>query len=103
MGKHYLIQLTFSLLILLSTTANADQKLIPPSALCNPHKKIFTTYLNSPPHKAFAVSADGAFGWSAGKNTLDEAKKAALASCQKYSDHPCKIYAIDDNQFKPSE
>lgn len=71
-------------------------KLNPPSQLSAKNQKVFTTYLLSAPHKAFAVADDGAFGWRSGRRTVEDAKNAALSYCQKYTTAECKIYSIDD-------
>lgn len=44
----------------------------------------FQAYLQSPlPYKAFASSGDGLTGWAASPRARDEARRAALANCQK--------------------
>lgn len=68
----------------------------PPAQLSSANKKDFYKYLTSAPHKAFAVDARGAFGWRAGRHSIEEAKTDALASCRQYTKIPCKIYAVDD-------
>jgi dienelactone hydrolase len=71
--------------------------LVPPSQLSSENKKIFLTYLNSPPHKAFAISATGAFGWSSGGYTVEEAKKKALKICKEHNKKSCYLYAVGDS------
>lgn len=73
-------------------------KIAPPSELATSNKKEFQTYLTSPPHKAFAISSNGAFGWRSGRHTVADAKHAALASCEKYTNGTCTIYAVDNKQ-----
>jgi dienelactone hydrolase len=47
------------------------------------------------PHKAFAVSPRGAYGWRSGRRTVDEARSQALENCAKYATD-CKIVVVDD-------
>lgn len=68
-----------------------------PRQLSSANKKAFSAYLKSPPHKAFAISALGAFGWSSGRHSLDEAKTKALNACNQYSKISCHLYAAEDN------
>ena len=51
------------------------------------------TYLSAPPHKAFAVSPRGRYGWRTGRADADEARAAALANC---GSPDCAIAAVDD-------
>jgi dienelactone hydrolase len=71
------------------------EKQKPPSQLSIKNKKEFDRYLASPPHKAFAVDKQGAFGWSSGRHTVDEAKKKALTTCQKFSTSHCELYIAE--------
>jgi dienelactone hydrolase len=58
-------------------------------------RKAFDTYLTSPPHKAFAVSQDGYFGWRSGTRSTEAAKTQALQYCQANA-KTCGIVFIDD-------
>lgn len=58
-------------------------------------KKAFTSYKQSPMHKAFAASQSSAFGWRSGQKTIQDAKQAALANCQQYSSD-CELIAVDE-------
>lgn len=61
-----------------------------------PRGKIaFLDYLDSRPHKAFAVSADGHFGWRAGIAETDEAGDLAIKRCQTMTTQPCRLAAED--------
>ncbi len=52
------------------------------SRLGSPARSTFLTeYARAPEHKAFAVSAGGAWGWKGGAGSEDEAVDGALASC----------------------
>lgn len=75
----------------------AIKKIAPPQQLAEKNKKQFLLYLSSPPHKAFAVSKEGAFGWRSGKRTIDDAENAALATCREYAKSDCKLYAIEND------
>lgn len=55
----------------------------------------FSDYLASSPHKAFAMSPKGAFGYIWGKRSASDAVNAALAACGKHASD-CEPYAIDD-------
>lgn len=74
----------------------ASTFLNPPKQLAPADKNAFISYLASPPHKAFAVDARGAYGWRSGRHSIDEAKKDALEACELYSRIGCKIYAVDE-------
>ena len=39
-------------------------------------------YTPAPGHKAFAVSAGGAWGWKSGAASTDDAMEAAVATCE---------------------
>jgi hypothetical protein len=47
------------------------------------------------PHKAFAVSPNGGYGWRSGRATADEAQRDSHAACTKWSP-TCTLYALDD-------
>lgn len=68
----------------------------PPAQLSEAGRAEFERYLASmTPHKAFAVSPNGGYGWRNGRATTDEARRDSLAACMKLS-ATCKIYAVDD-------
>jgi dienelactone hydrolase len=60
----------------------------------------FEAYLLSAPHKAFATSRSGAFGFSYGQRTTAAAEGKALANCNKFTsgDIPCTVALIDDEK-----
>ncbi|MBR0851311.1 dienelactone hydrolase [Bradyrhizobium diazoefficiens] len=69
----------------------------PPSQLKEAARASFARYLaETVPHKAFAVSPKGSYGWRSGLATVDEAQREALAGCMKWSPD-CTLYAIDDS------
>jgi len=72
----------------------------PPSHLGGNGRQQFEGYLRSAPHKAFATSPSGAFGYSYGRRTTADAEAKALNNCAKYArgDMPCSIAAIDDEK-----
>jgi dienelactone hydrolase len=55
----------------------------------------FATFLTEAPHKAFALSPDGHFGWQGGLRTVDAARAAALKFCQQNSSN-CRVMFVDD-------
>lgn len=63
----------------------------------------FARYLASTmPHKAFAVSPNGGYGWRAGRATADEARRDSLAACMNWSP-TCTLYAVDDRLAPPAQ
>lgn len=61
-------------------------------------------YAYAAPHKAFVIAPGGAWSWQAGKSTVEEAKKASLDLCAKYTQQKCIVYAVDnDVVFERSE
>ena len=67
-----------------------------PRQLSNASMDEFTQYLGKGPHKAFAISSKGAFGWRSGRQSAAEAQEAALAACAKWA-ADCSLYAVDDH------
>ncbi len=65
-----------------------------PAQLSSEGKQAFLDYLKKPPHKAFAVSSAGAYGWYSGSSSSAEARNIALQSCKKYA-NDCYLYALD--------
>jgi dienelactone hydrolase len=66
-----------------------------PPRLGEKGRTAFAEYLASGPHKAFAVSPRGAFGFHTGRRSASDAVNAALAGCGKHASD-CVLYAIDD-------
>jgi dienelactone hydrolase len=67
-----------------------------PSQVSASARDDFARYLASiTPHKAFAVSARGAYGWRSNRATAAEAERDALAACGKWA-KDCSLYAVDD-------
>ena len=60
-----------------------EPKLKPPGQLSGSGQKAFVTYMDSPPHKAFAVDSRGAYGWRSGRITIEDAKNEARSMCQQ--------------------
>jgi dienelactone hydrolase len=74
----------------------------PPAQLGESGRAEFERFLASLlPHKAFAVSPNGGYGWRSGRATTDEARRDSLAACMKRS-AICKIYAVDDRLAEDS-
>jgi len=66
-----------------------------PAMLSTNGRKAFETYLMSPPHKAFALSRDGHFGWQSGQRTTELASGGALKFCRQ-SAKICEVVFVDD-------
>ena len=54
----------------------------------------YKVFLGKPSPRAFAVSASGGWSWA---EDGDDPVERVLASCQRSSGQPCKLYAIDDD------
>lgn len=68
----------------------------PPGQLNEAARAEFSRYLASTmPHKAFAVSPNGGYGWRSGRTTADDARRNSLSACMKWSP-TCTLYAVDD-------
>jgi dienelactone hydrolase len=72
----------------------APAELPPPPRLSEQGRTAFANFLKAAPHKAFAVSPKGAFGFRSGLRAT-EATAQALEGCSKHA-QDCAIYAIDD-------
>ncbi|MFJ1267638.1 serine aminopeptidase domain-containing protein [Legionella lytica] len=70
-----------------------------PNYLSSSAQKAFANYTIRSPHKAFAISPKGGFGWRSGQRTKDDAAKNALEICNQYSSAQCKLIAIDDQMI----
>ncbi|AWM05904.1 alpha/beta hydrolase family protein [Bradyrhizobium symbiodeficiens] len=74
----------------------------PPRQLNEAARTEFARYLASMlPHKAFAVSPNGGYGWRSGHITADDARRDSLAACMKWS-RTCTLYAVDDRLAEPA-
>ncbi|MBR0993689.1 dienelactone hydrolase [Bradyrhizobium japonicum] len=81
---------------------NPPDPLPPPRQLKEAARTEFARYLASMvPHKAFAVSPNGGYGWRSGHATADDARRESLAACMKWSP-TCTLYAIDDRLAEPA-
>ncbi len=69
--------------------------IVAPKNLGTNGQTAFATFLVEAPHKAFALSPDGHFGWQSGVRTVDAARAGALKSCQQNSGN-CRVMFIDD-------
>lgn len=54
----------------------------------------YKVFLGKPTPRAFAVSASGGWSWA---EDGDDPVERVLATCQRSSGQPCKVYAIDDD------
>jgi dienelactone hydrolase len=71
-----------------------------PSVLGSNGQKAFSTFVIEAPHKAFALSPDGYFGWKSGMRTVDAARASALKSCQQNAEN-CRVMFVDDAAVAP--
>ncbi|MFL9870288.1 dienelactone hydrolase family protein [Paraburkholderia megapolitana] len=53
----------------------------------------YRNFLHQYPSRAFAVSNSGAWSWAEGG---DDPKAVAISNCQKHSNDPCRLYAVND-------
>jgi dienelactone hydrolase len=67
----------------------------PPPQLAENGRKGFADFLAAAPHRAFAVSPKGAFGWRSGRRNVEVAKQEALERCHKFG-NDCRVYAVDE-------
>jgi hypothetical protein len=73
----------------------------PPSRLSEQGRAAFADYLAAGPHKAFAVSPQGAFGYWSALRSLEDAQQRALSSCTK-NGSGCTLYAIENEKADAS-
>jgi dienelactone hydrolase len=71
----------------------APPSILPPQQLSSSGRNAFTQFLASAPHKAFALSASGVFGWVDARRTIEAAKAVALGDCRSAD---CLIIVVDD-------
>jgi len=69
----------------------------PPSRLGEQGRAAFADYLAAGPHKAFAVSPKGAFGYWSALRSLEDAQQRALSSCAK-NGSGCALYAVENER-----
>lgn len=68
----------------------------PPTNLNASGRDAFNGYLDDGPDKAFAVAADGSYGWATGRRTIEEARRVALEYCKKHAAGPCAIANVNN-------
>lgn len=56
----------------------------------------YIDYLYADPHKAYAIGPGGAWAWQEAKSSPEEAIRAAIEYCQRYSQQKCVPYAVND-------
>lgn len=75
----------------------ASSKAVPPPAsLSVVNREVFQNFLAAPPNKAFAVAANGAFGWRSARRSAEDAEEESLALCAKNSTRQCRVYMVND-------
>lgn len=70
-----------------------------PRGLSENGKEAFLAFLGAKLHKAFAMSANGHFGWRSGRSTPQEARDEAMKTCRRYTRQACFIVAIDNEKM----
>jgi dienelactone hydrolase len=86
-------------------TMRATPLALPPPTISAPRilgsngQKAFADFLIDAPHKAFAMSADGSFGYQTGMRTVGAAKAGALKFCQQHAPH-CEVMSVDDENVR---
>ncbi len=66
-----------------------------PANLSSSGRDAFEKYRAAAPHKAFAASPGGAWGWRSGRRSASDASEAALEACGKHA-NDCRVVAVDD-------
>ena len=51
-------------------------------------------YLRASKHKAFALGTGPRFGWATGRDSVEEAARAAMGACEAKGDR-CRLVSID--------
>jgi dienelactone hydrolase len=69
----------------------------PPMSLSARGRTVFEDFRIAAPHKAFAVAANGSFGWRSNRRTVEEARMEALANCPS---RDCKVVVVDDAEVQ---
>ena len=72
----------------------AVERLDPPPGMGRRAHRFWPRYLAAAPHKAFAVGEDGGSGASWRRDTVGDAKAAAIRNCEKRSSG-CRIVSLD--------
>ncbi|MBV9559946.1 MAG: dienelactone hydrolase [Bradyrhizobium sp.] len=75
--------------------APAPPDLMPPVKLSASGRTAFEEFLTRGPHKAFAVSPHGGYGYWTARRSVEDAKQRALSACAAHAPD-CTLYAIDD-------
>lgn len=71
----------------------------PPSRLSEQGRAAFADYLAAGPHKAFAMSPKGAFGYWSALRSSEDAQQRALSICTK-NGAGCALYAIENEKAR---
>ena len=66
-----------------------------PPGLSSKGQKAFQDYLAARAHKAFALGADGSYGWRSGRTDGDEAVEQATAACERHAEQGCRVVSVD--------
>jgi hypothetical protein len=77
--------------------ASGPKRVATPGGLDARGQQAFATYLDSGPNKAFAIGEGDHFGWSSGRLSSEEARRAALDFCAEGGAANCAIVNLDDD------
>lgn len=55
----------------------------------------YVSFLYADKHRAFAVGPGGAWAWKSGMSSPRQAREAAVAACENYTDQTCIPYAVN--------
>lgn len=99
-----MIHLVVTLLLVLApplALAEEAPAASPPSYLSGNARAGFGEYARQTDQRAFALSPQGAWGYSYRQNTLEQARETALANCKHYASNHCEIIAENDRIIAP--
>jgi dienelactone hydrolase len=71
-----------------------------PAGLDDNGRKAFGDYLAAGPHKVFAISPKGAYGWGGGRRNTNAATQRAMENCSKRGPG-CRVVFVDETPAKP--
>ncbi len=72
----------------------------PPPELSDRCRAQFQDYVTAKENKAFAVAADGAYGWKSGQPNEAQARQGALENCQKHTQKSCRVVILNDTAIR---
>jgi hypothetical protein len=73
----------------------------PPAALGANGRAAFEQFLAAGPHKAFAMTPNGGFGWRSSQANEAKAKAGAMENCAQSRRDDCRLRFVDDLAVEP--